>query len=328
MTSSSLAAMKFFKRLGSILYWRYHRLRSSWPVWYYFLNREPRRRWRSFGIQLDERERDIARALQEDGIAVLPVTDLMPGSFFAELVREAAERTRRLAGGSLRSERSDARVELKSGIFSASTKKYQKDFLVDVWGEGKMPPLDPKNPFLRLALGERILRVIGAYLGLAPHFHYFSLLSTVILPPDAPAQYSQRWHRDPDDRKMVKVFLYLTDVEEVGAGPFTYVRGSQRGGRFGGLFPQHPPVGSYPPPGALERAVPADAIRTCFGKAGTLIFCDTTGLHRGGYSTTKERIMFTASYVSKASLHPVGYQVPTDIDVLSLSPLARSALEI
>ncbi|MDP3727666.1 MAG: hypothetical protein Q8R35_03445 [bacterium] len=318
--------MKFLKQLGSILFWRYHRLRASWPVWYFLLNREPRRRWRSFGLSLDERGNAIVQALQDDGIAVLSLADLLPEALLTELVREAARRAERLAGGAFKTERNDARVELKSGIFSASTKKYQKDFLVDVWGEGKAPLLDPENPFLRLALGERVLGIVGAYLGMVPRFHYFSLLSTVILPPDAPAQYSQRWHRDSEDRKMVKAFLYLTDVEESGAGPFTYVKGSQRGGRFGRLFPQHPPVGSYPPPGAVERAVPADAIRTCYGKAGTLIFCDTTGLHRGGYSTTKERIMFTASYVSRASLHPAGYRVPPGMDFPPLSPLVRTAL--
>lgn len=325
--------MAFLKRLGSILFWRYHRLRASWPVWYYILNREPRRRWRSFGLSLDERGNAIVRALQDDGIAALPLTDFLPEALLADLVREAAQRAERLAGGAFKTEQNDARVELKSGIFSANTKKYQKDFLVNIWGEGNppagragLPLLDPENPFLRLALGERVLGIVGAYLELAPRFHYFSLLSTVILPPDAPAQYSQRWHRDSEDRKMVKVFLYLTDVEAAGAGPFTYVKGSQRGGRFGRLFPQHPPVGSYPPPGAVERAVPADAIRTCYGKAGTLIFCDTTGLHRGGYSTTRERIMFTASYVSKASLHPAGYKMPSGTSFSSLSPLARSAL--
>lgn len=317
---------EFFKRQRMRIFWRYHRLRSSWPVWYYLLNFSARRQWRSLGIHLDERERAIAAALEKDGIAVLSITDLIPGSLFDDLVRSTTERVQRVAHGSIESARSDSRVLLKSGMFSGSTKKYQKDFLVDLWGRGKTPPLDLADPFMRLALGERILGVIGAYFGFAPMFHYFSLLSTVIVPPDAPAQYSQRWHRDSEDRKMVKVFLYLTDVEEPGAGPFSYVKDSHGGGRWRGLFPQHPPVGSYPPPGAVERAVPADAVRTCFGKAGTLIFCDTTGLHRGGYSTTKERIMFTASYVSSASLHPVRYRMPPAEDIAHLQPLARYAI--
>lgn len=325
--------MKFLKRIGSILFWRYHRLRSSWPVWYYLLNREPRRRWRAVGIVPDERQRSIVSLLEKDGIAVLSVTDLVSGSLFEDMVRSTADRVRSMANAGLEPSRSESRVLLKAGMFSGSTKKYQKDFLVNLWGEGNLPAgkagtpvLDISDPFMRLTLGERILGIIGAYFGFAPRFHYFSLLSTVILPPDAPAQYSQRWHRDSEDRKMVKVFLYLTDVEEAGTGPFSYVKGSHGSGRFARLFPQHPPVGSYPPPGAVEQAVPPDAIRTCFGKAGTLILCDTTGLHRGGYSTTKERIMFTASYVSSASLHPVRYTLPAASVVTALHPLVRYAL--
>lgn len=313
------------RRIGSFLYWRYHRLRSSWPVWYYVLNRQPRRWWRSLDVRLDERKKSIVRALEADGIAVIPITDLLPFSLFDELMREASDRARRAAGGDLGLSSADGRIKLGGGAFSASTKKYQKDFLADLWGEGDTPTLDVASPFTRLALDPRVLAIVGAYLGMAPRFFHFSLLSTVIRPAGTPEEYSQRWHRDSEDRKMVKVFLYLTDVGELGAGPFTYIRGSKRGGRFGHLWPQHPPVGSYPPPGAVERAVPPSNILECFGKAGTLIFCDTTGLHRGGYSTTKERVMFTASYCTKASIHPRLFQRPPALPA-DISPLARYAL--
>ena len=46
---------------------------------------------------------------------------------------------------------------------------------------------------------------------------------------------SQRWHRDPDDDHIVKMFIYLSDVAEE-AGPFEYVRDSAAGGRYGDLF--------------------------------------------------------------------------------------------
>ncbi|MDP3727811.1 MAG: hypothetical protein Q8R35_04230 [bacterium] len=315
----------FLKRQGMRIFWRYHRLRSSWPIWYYVLNREPRRRWRSIGFTPGERERTIAATVARDGIAVLHITDLFPASVLDKLIAHTTERVGRIGGGAA-ARSAGNRVTLGSGIFSGNTKKYQKDFLVDLWGEGDPPPLDTENSFIRLALDEHILGIVGTYLGLCPRFLFSSLLSTLVRPPGMSEQYSQRWHRDPEDRKMAKMFLYLTDVEESGAGPFTYVKGSQRGGRFGHLFPQHPPVGSYPPPGAVERAVPPDAIQTCFGKTGTLIFCDTTGLHRGGYSTTKERIMFTASYVSNASTHPARYLRPAPSALAALRPLARYAI--
>ena len=39
--------------------------------------------------------------------------------------------------------------------------------------------------------------------------------------------------------------------------------------------------------------VPKNDIRVCTGRAGTVVFCDTTTLHRGGYATKSERTMFT-----------------------------------
>lgn len=311
------------KRIASVLFWRYHRLRSSWPVWYYLSNRAPRREWRALGVALGEREREITRTLAKDGIALTHIDELAPG-WLAELRAETEARLLRLAGQANDGRPGGTRSLLRPGLFSAETKKYQKDFLVDLWGEGETPLLDPANPFMRLVLDERVLGIIGAYLGMVPRFYHFSLLSTIIRPAGTPEQYSQRWHRDSEDRKMVKVFLYLTDVDALGAGPFSYVRGSHGGGRWRGLWPQRPPVGSYPPPGAVERAVPAGDIVTGLGLSGTLIFCDTTGLHRGGYSTTKERIMFTASYYTKASIHPRLFRIPGSIP--GLSALARSAL--
>ena len=90
--------MAFSKRVGSILFWRYHRLRASWPVWYYLLNRASRARWRVIRPVLGERERKIASALERDGIAVTSVADFFPQGFFAELAGEAEARLRRVAG--------------------------------------------------------------------------------------------------------------------------------------------------------------------------------------------------------------------------------------
>jgi len=112
-------------------------------------------------------------------------------------------------------------------------------------------------------------------------------------------QQSQGWHRDPGDKKICKIFLYVNDVDET-AGPFMYVRGSQYGGVYRRFFPQRLPRGYYPPEGAVEKIIPSTEIQTLTGKAGTIIFADTTGIHRGGYATKKERIMFTAAYSSGA----------------------------
>ena len=76
-----------------------------------------------------------------------------------------------------------------------------------------------------------------------------------------------------------------------------YIPQSHEGGKWHTVFPQKlfAKEGVYPNVGEVERVI-STAPKICTGRAGTIIFCDTTGLHKGGYSTHKERIMFTALY--------------------------------
>jgi ectoine hydroxylase-related dioxygenase (phytanoyl-CoA dioxygenase family) len=131
-------------------------------------------------------------------------------------------------------------------------------------------------------------------------------MSTIVVPIDSEAYLSQRWHRDPEDKKLVKVFMYINDVDE-GTGPFTYVVGSQYGGKWRYLFPQRPPAGSYPIQGGVEKIVKQSDIKVCVAPAGTIIFCDTSGLHKGGFSTEKSRLMSMSCFVSSASRYPKNY---------------------
>ena len=134
---------------------------------------------------------------------------------------------------------------------------------------------------------------------------------------------SQRWHRDPEDKIVVKMFLYLNDVDEK-TGPFMYVRGSHHLGKYKNLFPTAPPAGSYPPLGSVEEKISKGDINIKTGRAGTIIFCETSGLHKGGYATEKERLMFTAIYASKVATSPKVYKFPENFDPLGLN-LSRLA---
>ena len=96
------------------------------------------------------------------------------------------------------------------------------------------------------------------------------------------------------------------------------------------MYPPRPDDGYYPPTGDIERLIPPADIQTCFGRPGALIFCDTTGFHRGGYSTAQDRIMFTAAYSAKWSItHPIKYRYPARFDeaLLPLLPIQRYAVD-
>jgi ectoine hydroxylase-related dioxygenase (phytanoyl-CoA dioxygenase family) len=69
-----------------------------------------------------------------------------------------------------------------------------------------------------------------------------------------------RWHRDYNDQHLVKVFVYLVDVDE-GTGPFEYVPGSARGGRYADIWPWQPAGDTYPAAEEFEQRVPASAVQ-------------------------------------------------------------------
>lgn len=276
------------------IYWKYHSLRSWWPVWFYVLNRRPRRLWQTYRsrIHLSAIQERVIGDLKRNGIAIAHLNDFFPDGSVAQTLRTYSDKL--LA---------DPVSQEKIAIREHTKQTAKSDIIVHLlggYGDTKHM-LSVHDPFLRFTFSNEILHAVASYLNMFPLFKMCSLHSTILLPADSPEFFSQRWHRDPDDKKLVKVFLYLTDVDEHGAGPFTYIAGSHLGGRWRNLYPQVPPVGSYPPAGVLEKHIPDNDRKVCFGKAGTLIFCDTSGLHKGGYSTTKRRLMYAATYTSAAS---------------------------
>jgi hypothetical protein len=200
-----------------------------------------------------------------------------------------------------------------------------KPFLKALWEEDMT--LELSNPFMRLALSDEVLSVINGYMGMLAKFFFSALDLTLTVPENAERLRSQNWHRDPDDKKMVKMFLYLSDVDE-GSGPFTYIHGSHFGGKWERVFPQDPPKGSYPETEEVTRRIPQEDVFIATGKAGSVIFADTAGLHRGGYAHTRERLMFTAEYSSKATLRPIRYRLGARLteELGDFSPAARYAV--
>ena len=80
---------------------------------------------------------------------------------------------------------------------------------------------------------------------------------------------SQRWHRDFNDKHLLKAFLYLVDVDE-GTGPFQYVPGSAPGGTPRRRVAVAPARRELPARDELEQRLPAEDFKTFTGPKGTL----------------------------------------------------------
>jgi hypothetical protein len=80
------------------------------------------------------------------------------------------------------------------------------------------------------------------------------------------------------------------------------VSGSARGGPYAGDWPWQPLGDTYPDQEEFTHRIPESAATTLTAPAGTLIFCDTSGFHRGGFATERRRVLGVLNYVSRAAL--------------------------
>src|SRR5262249_23747507 len=111
---------------------------------------------------------------------------------------------------------------------------------------GDVPVFDVADKVVAMSVSEPILRIVCGYLGMFCRLTALDLWYNVVT--DGPDVYSQRWHRDPDDRALIKTFLYIRDVDEPN-GPFCYIPGTHNVG----LFRQKIGRLNYPEDGAIER---------------------------------------------------------------------------
>ena len=280
----------------------YYLLKSNWFVWLNIANALPRAQFFSHKKSLTLLQKRLVEKVEKDGITVTTLDELFPGEDLLSTLQNYIAALPEDVG-----------------------QQNKKTFLRHYWPLDVA--LDLTNPFLRFALSPTVLDIANSYMGMWTRLKHYTVNRTIPVPPTEAPQFSQRWHRDPQEKRMIKAFIYLSDVDE-GCGPFTYVLRSTYGKTYGSLFPQKPPEGSYPATEDVERLVDPKDMRVMTGKAGTVIFCDTTGLHRGGYATRGERLMFTSFYPAPSYIDATWYTTPPTFDRSSLSEEARFALHL
>ena len=247
-------------------------------------NRSARRRYASQEPQLDDTQRGIVEALDRDGYVTLT---------FTELAEERGRRSRRRAPHSSPrpSARSPRAGAAKCGLArsSSSARTVSRESRSAATTRGSV---------LRLAADARRRERVPR---LWSKLSYVDMWYTAQQPATDERVASQNWHVDFDDKHLLKAFVYLSDV---GAehGPFEYIPGSQPGGRHHSVRPWTPMGNGRVPDEDVTRNVPAEEIATFTGPKGTLILCNTSGLHRGGFATAGPRVLATATYCSPASL--------------------------
>jgi hypothetical protein len=260
---------------------------------------------------LSDLQQQILDSLRNDGIATVDVRDLHGEELWAQAQADAepfvAEQSARLATLADRPENKDEFI----------VRRYMR--------QKPKVPFTLDSPWLRIGLSGTQLGIVNAYRGLRTSLFYMDNWFTQPYAGQDERIASQRWHRDPEEEHVVKVFLYLSDVTE-DAGPFEYLKGSPPGNRFGHLWPWGDGK-AKPTDEEMAEAAPAEERVTMTGPAGTMIFCDTSGFHRGGFAKTTPRVLSIWSYVSPAA-EKQGHRFEVDLEgrEAELSADARAAL--
>lgn len=138
---------------------------------------------------------------------------------------------------------------------------------------------------LELANKPLLLRLAAHYLGCKPTISALGLRWS--FPGEASRKDVQAFHRDSEDWRYFKVFVYLTDVD-LESGPHVYVRGTHTDRapirlRFYGndeILKQY----------GVER------MATVTGQKGFGFAADTAGIHKGEAPTRSPRLMLQIQY--------------------------------
>lgn len=140
-----------------------------------------------------------------------------------------------------------------------------------------------------IANNPRVIDAVTDFLGCKPTISLF--LAWWSLPAHDGAQEAENFHRDYDDFRFAKLFLYLCDVTQDN-GPHVFVKGSLNSDK---LFARK----RYTDSEVLSSFPNRDDHLTLTGTEGTAFVESTFGLHRGVPPKSKPRLIMQVLYTLK-----------------------------
>lgn len=141
-------------------------------------------------------------------------------------------------------------------------------------------------------LNERLLDIVSNCMGIPISLNRLDIRKDY---PDGVIKSIKQWHRDPDDLKIIKVIVYLNDVDEK-SGPFEYIPSlltkkieNALGYSIGFLSDKE-----------VASVIPKADWKSCAGKKGTIIFSAVHDvLHRLRPPISSARYSITYTYTSR-----------------------------
>lgn len=154
------------------------------------------------------------------------------------------------------------------------------------------------HPFVRYALQPAALRIIGDFMHDLPQLS--DVLLTLSQPtPNQPLSYSQLWHLDHDDKRVCKLFIYLTDVRDSADGPFTFIPA-------GPSKPFRNTLKSHLSDAQVFARTGRDAVKEIIApRLSSFIVNTARCLHMGSrIQSDHSRLLYTATYIQQPRIFP------------------------
>lgn len=175
------------------------------------------------------------------------------------------------------------------------------------------------STFVRFALQPSILRVASAYFGgKVPYLSGVQLLLSHGS-DNVHWEQSQLWHRDYSDSRILKLWVYLTDVTGEKNGPFTYLPADASNKVKNDFF--------FPgriSDEAMETSGQASKAQKVFGARLTSFYIDTARCYHLGsrLKLGEHRLAYIAAFTTHAQLYPCENGISLDGKVSEIENLA------
>jgi len=305
--------------------------------WYISRNPQSQKRFVKHSPALTAGQRELVESLTAKGVAAAAYGQAGISSGDWSVLQERIDEFAHLSADRVSAAKVSYSDKLDLGSLEHNRERFRRFFRDK--GEAKLDDyilkMNPENsvhssshPLLRIGLSAPVLGVVSSYMNLWPKLIYTDAWYSIPVDPGKRIG-SQEWHRDPEDRQMVKVYLYFSEIDE-SAGAMEYIVGTSNAlGGQGMEIGEWRAAGAnlYPPTELVEQTFSNAEHFQCSGPVGTLLFCDTTGLHRGGISRSRPRVVATWTFVTPASRYQRRFTVrPVEGEVLTEE--ARFALDM
>lgn len=149
------------------------------------------------------------------------------------------------------------------------------------------------KPIIDLANDPAILTIVQEFLGAKPTISNINMWWS--FGGRKQPEHAQLFHRDMDDWRFCKLFIYLTDVTEK-SGPHVYVQNTSQSSKFRKIR-RYSDI-------EIEKEFGKENVLKFTGEKGSAFIVDTYGFHKGLLPESEDRLLLQIQY----SLYPIGIE--------------------